>query len=223
MTSSARVAEANQTRLPGDPRPGLRPLADPRQLAQVPEGARQLPALQLAIAVPAAVAEGRPNDVELQDRVWDRLRALEPAAPELFFQRVLGSTQVAHPCDSPGVVRYFLSTLAGDERTRDLAYFRLEECDRPRQLVGWLGDPGQELVRAVLEEAGAATTMMGSFMTQDLRRKLHAWQTLLSLGRGEALAQVEAAVAGEQNGHAVGAVLDLAACFQPRPCAPKGA
>ena len=65
--------------------------------------------------------------------------------PDLFFQRVLGSTQVAHPCDSPDVVRYFLSTLAGDERTRDLAYFRLEECDRPRQLLGWEEDPGQDV------------------------------------------------------------------------------
>jgi hypothetical protein len=176
---------------------------------------------QLAIAVPAAAAEASPDDSELQDRVWDRLRALEPAAPDLFFQRVLGSTQVAHPCDSPGVVRYYLSTLADDERTRDLAYFRLEECDRPRQLLGWGEDPGQAVVRAVLQDAAAATAMVGSYMTQDLRRKLDAWQTLLSLGRGEALAHIGGAVAGEQNGHAVGAVLDLAACFRLDPVPPR--
>jgi hypothetical protein len=176
---------------------------------------------EVAIAVPAAVAEASPDDEGLQDRVWAQLRALEPVAPDLFFQRVLGSTQVAHPCDSPGIVRYYLSTLTGDDRSRDLAYFRLEECDRPRQLLGWEEDPGQEVVRAVLRDAGAATAMVGSFMTQDLRRKVHAWHTLLSLSKGEALTHVEGAVASEQNGHAVGAILDLAACFRLDPIPPR--
>ena len=98
---------------------------------------------QLAIAIPAAIAEQFPGDPTLQDRVWDRLRALEAPAPDLFFQQVLGSTQVAHPCDSSGVVRYYLSTLAGRKRARDMAYFRLEECDRPRQLLGWQEYPGR--------------------------------------------------------------------------------
>ena len=176
---------------------------------------------QLAITVPAALAEQYPDDAELQDRVWDRLQALEPANPELFFQRVLGSTQVAHPCDSAGVVRYFLSRLSGDERTRDLAYFRLEECDRPRQLLGWEEDPGQEVVRAVLQDATRATGMVGSFTTQDFRRKVHAWHTLLSLGRGESLPHFENAVSGEQNGHAIGAILDLAACVRLDPMPPR--
>jgi hypothetical protein len=175
----------------------------------------------LAIAVPAAVAEAFPDDAGLQDRVWDRLRALEPSAPDLFFMRVLGSTQVAHPCDSPGVVRYYLSRLADDERNRDLAYIRLEECDRPRQLLGWEEDPGQRVVQSVQQDASAATAMVGSFMTQDLRRKLRAWETLLSLGRGKALAHFGEAVAGERNGHAVGAVLDLAACFRLDPVPPR--
>jgi HEAT repeat protein len=175
----------------------------------------------LAIAIPPAIAEQFPGDAALQDQVWDRLRALESLAPDLFFQRVLGSTQVAHPCDSPGVVRYYLSAFAGKPRARDLAYFRLEECDRPRQQLGWQEDPGQEVVGTVLEDAGAATTMTGSFMTQDLRRKLQAWETLLCLGRGEALAGVGAAIAGERNGHAIGAVLDLAACFKLDPVPPR--
>ncbi len=175
----------------------------------------------LAIAVPAAVAEESPGDEGLQDFVWDRLRALEPSAPELFFQRVLGSTQVARPCDSPGVVRYYLSSLASDDRTRDLAYFRLEECDRPRQLRGWGENPGQEVIRRLLRDAGAPTTMVGPFVTQDLRRKLQAWQTLLSLGKLEALATVADVLSGEQNGHAVGEILDLAACFRLDPVPPR--
>jgi hypothetical protein len=175
----------------------------------------------LAIAIPAAIAEQSPNDAELQNRVWDHLRALEPLASDLFFQRVLGSTQVAQPCDSPGVVRYYLSALTGGDRTRDLAYFRLEECDRPRQLRGWEQDPEQEVIQRVLRDAGAPTMMVGPFVTQDLRRTLHAWQTLLSLGKSEALAIVGEAVEGEQNGHAVGEILDMAACFRLDPVPPR--
>ena len=59
--------------------------------------------------------------------------------------------------------------------------------------------------------------MMGSFVTQDYRRKLHAWQTLLCLGRAEALAGVRAAIAGERNGHVIAAVLDMVACFKLDP------
>jgi hypothetical protein len=170
----------------------------------------------LVMAVSAAVAERSPSDAELQDRVWDRLQMLEPMAPDLFFSCVLGGTQVAQPCDTPGVVRFYLSTLKGDERTQNLAYFRLEECERPRQLLGW-EDPGEEVIRCLLQDAVAARTMVGSFVTQKLRRKLHTWQTLLSLGRSEVLAQVEDAVANESNGYAVEAILDLAACFQLDP------
>jgi hypothetical protein len=183
---------------------------------QAPHAARGL-LPQLAIAVPAAVAEHSPDDAGLQDRVWARLHALEAVAPDLFFHRVLGSTQVAHPCDSTGVVRYYLSALAGDERTRNLAYFQLQECERPRQLLGWGEDPGQEVIEALHRDAAAPTKMAGPFTTQNFRRKLHAWQTLLSLGRDDALANLADAVGGEQNGHAIGAVLDLAACFRLDP------
>jgi hypothetical protein len=175
----------------------------------------------LAITIPAVIAEESPDDEGLQDLVWDRLQALESSAPQLFFLRVLGSTQVAYPCDSPGVVRYYLSSLAGDDRTRDLAYFRLEECDRPRQLRGWGADPGQEVIRRVLRDAGAPTAIVGSFLTQDLRRKLHAWQALMSLGKGDALADMGDALANEQNGFALGEILDIAACFHLDPVPPR--
>lgn len=175
----------------------------------------------LALTVPSAVSETFPDDAELQDRVWDRLQAIEPTAPDLFFHGFLGSTQVAQPCDTPGVIRYYVSKLACEERTRDLAYIRLEECNRPRQLVGWEDTPGAEVIQAALQDAVAATAMLGSFTTADLRRKLRAWQTLLSLGRGEALAHLEDALLGERNGHAVGEVLDLAACFRLDPIPPR--
>jgi hypothetical protein len=185
-----------------------------------PDAARNLLS-HLALAIPAAITEQFPTDAALQDRVWDHLRALEVAAPDLFLQRILSSTQIAHGCDSPGVVRYYLSTLAGKPQARDLAYFRLEECDRPRQLLGWQENPSQEAVRIMLEDAGAATEMAGSFMTQDLRRKLCAWQTLLCMGRGETLGAGGTAIAHERNGHAIGAVLDLVACFKLDPVPPR--
>jgi hypothetical protein len=184
----------------------------PENLHNADAGRSFLP--QLAMNVAAAVADRFSEDAELQFSVWDRLQRLEPTAGGLFFQRVLGSTQVARLCDTPAVVRHYLSALAGDARTRDLAYLRLEECDRPRQLLGWADDPDGEVTQAVLRDALAPTGMVGSFVTQDLRRKLHALHTLLCLSRAEALAVVEAAVAGEQNGHVVASVLDIAACFR---------
>lgn len=166
-----------------------------------------------AIAVPGAIAEAHADDDALQDRAWERLRALAPINPTLFFQRVLGSTQVAHPCDAPGVVQYFVSVIGNDEKTRNLAYPRLEECDRPRQLLGWDFSPPKGALQAILHDAIASTAMRGAFMTQDLRLKIHAWQTLFCLGRRSALDDLHTAINAERNGYALGAVLELAACF----------
>ena len=134
---------------------------------------------------------------------------------------MVGSTQVAHPCDSPGVVQYFLSTLTAKERNRYLAYSRLEECERPRQLLGWAKNPGQDVIHAVLQDMNATTVMAGRFMTQDVRQKVIAWQTLLSLGLVAALDHVESSVASDKSGHAIGAVLELAACFRLNPVPPR--
>jgi hypothetical protein len=59
--------------------------------------------------------------------------------------------------------------------------------------------------------------MEGRYMTQGLRRKVHAWHALFSLERRDALNGLGLAVEVERNGYAVGAVLEVAACFRVDP------
>jgi len=169
---------------------------------------------QLTTRIPALVADRFAGDPELQDSIWERFSALDKASPALTLM-LLANTEVTHRCDTPGVVRYYLSLFSS--KNRDILYDRLQDFERPRQLLGWECPPTRETLDIILSDALSPTAMQGRFMTQDLRRKVHAWQTMFSLGRGDALENISDAIKGEANGYSVGAVIELAACFRVDP------
>jgi hypothetical protein len=182
---------------------------------QTPDGYHNILPRQ-ALAAAGAVAAADPDDAVLQDEVWRRIQNLETANPDLFFRAVMGADDVAQPCDSAEVTRKYLQCLPRTERHR-LAYYRLEECDRPRQLLGWSEDPGHAVIHSLLQDATAPTAMQGPYSTEDYRRKLHAWQTTLALGHRDTLYELAPTIENEPNGFVIGAVLELAACFRIDP------
>ena len=176
------------------------------------------------IRVLADVADARPEDPELQDKVWKDLESLFRAHPDTFDPALYLGSDVVPRCNSPLATGYLLSRIGEDEEgkgshRRYLLYLRLAECVRPRQLDGWrLSGEGQVL--ATLRND--ATENSGSD-SRDLsgggELKEAAFDLLLRLGDNwiVSAAGFEACVAHEMNRYLRGELSGRLARFRLDP------
>ncbi|CAN5708997.1 hypothetical protein BH23PLA1_BH23PLA1_27790 [soil metagenome] len=208
----------------------LRELADPGSLDIIfqhlgggegsPGDERLEPYLaEIAVQIPAAVAERHAQDDALQDQVWARLMALGTDGP---VGRALSmNSQLAGGVDSPEVIPTYLGLIDADPAgRRDIVYYRLEDLVRPRQLLGWDQEPGDTALAVLRDDARGGTAMESNWVTRELRRKLITWETLLSLGRTDVLSLLGPAVEVETNGFVIGEVCEIAACLAIDPLPP---
>ncbi len=162
--------------------------------------------------IPSAIADQYPQDDALQDDVWNRLMAVW-AEKQVQPALIMNSTLAAR-VDSPHVVRTYLRLIDPNSAVRrEIIYNRLEDLVRPRQLLGWDCDPDDRTLSVLRRDAQEGTAMEAAWTTRELRQKLLAWKTLLTLGRTDLSTLVGPAVEAESNGYVIGEVLDIAACM----------
>jgi hypothetical protein len=192
--------------------------------ASSPEDAEREPFLDdVAMQIPSAIADRYPQDGLLQDGIWRRLMAA-PSAERLRSALIMNSSFAAR-VDSPEVVLTYLGLINFDASVRrDVFYYRLEDLVRPRQLIGWDSDPGDRALSVLRRDACDGTAMEDNWATQELGRKLLAWETLLSLGRADLTRLIDSAVDAETNGYVVAEILNIIACMAVDPlpaCVPE--
>ncbi len=176
-----------------------------------------------AAQIPSAIAEANADDGALQDAVWQRL--VSGGMAKGVRSSLIMNGELAGRIDSPEVVATYLGLLETESAVRsDIVYYRLADLVRPRQLDGWVGDPGDQAFSVLKRDAVAGTQMEAAWVTQELRRKLLAWETLLSLGRTDLSPLMHFAVDAETNGYVIGELFEIASCMaldSLPPCVPQ--
>jgi len=176
-----------------------------------------------AAQIPSAIAEANADDSALQDEVWQRL--VSDGMLTGVRSALIMNGELAGRIDSPQVVATYLSLLETEWEVRsDIVYYRLEDFVRPRQLDGWVRDPGDQAISVLKRGAVAGTGMEATWVTQELRRKLLAWETLLSLCRKDLSPLMHSAVDAEINGYVIGELFEIASCMALNslpPCVPE--
>lgn len=208
----------------------LRRLADPLSLNKVqmywlpPRNTDGTLAQSFAFRVFPDVADATQTDEKMQNRVWQIISDYLTHYPNVFFPDVYGGGDVVSHCDSTNVVPDMLRWLSTEsEQTenlihrRTLLYHRLEECVRPRQLIGWEDTVSSSVVDVLHRDACEDTRNEGRWTTQEMMAKRFAWDMLFRLGNTDALTWFEEGVATETNGYLRRQLSDLFACFRLDP------
>jgi hypothetical protein len=184
------------------------------------EGEKREPFLdEVTLQILSAIAEHNSHDTPLQDGIWRRL--MSAGLAELAESALIMNGNLAACVDSPEVVPTYFSLVVSDSAVRrDIFYYRLEDLVRPRQILGWGHDPDEKALSLLRADAIEGTAMAANWATQELRRKLLAWETLLSLGRTDLSHLIGPAVEAETNGYVMGEIFDMAACMPVDPLPP---
>jgi hypothetical protein len=161
-----------------------------------------------------AIADRASEDVDLQTEVWRLLLSVRPHCPKVFTHLLELNGQLGQLCDTPAVVSTYLELLREEQpASRHRGALRLAECVRPRQLAGWAAPAPEDVLGRLEADARAPSGMEGAWSSLGLKTKQDACQTLLALGRWDAVERSALTFAGERNGFAVAETLEVAACF----------
>lgn len=197
----------------------IQELADPRFLPVLQARVSAHPAnsgredTPMAFSLLGRIADRRSGDHDLQDRVWGPFTRFAAQSEEQRREVLFWGTGAPY-CDTPRAVGSMLGWLAGGSRQeRLLAYHRLEECVRPRQLDGWSAEHSPALLAALEGDATGPAGGAGPSRTVEHYLKEFGWDTALSAGIGEATQWLGRAVADEPNPYARHSIMDLAACL----------
>jgi hypothetical protein len=211
----------------------LRRLSDPQSVDVVLEHWLQANSLQsqpyiasLALRVLSDVADVNDADPGLQDRIWDALSELFVGYPDILTSDLHLGSDMAPRCNSESVVPFLIRWIGEEaEQAEHAAYsrwllnLRLEECCRPRQLLGWKRVDESAVPEVLRQEAQQDTQYEGILTTSEIDQKRKAWNALLCLGYRDVLAWYEQTVAAETNPYLRQEISRLLAdfCLDPLP------
>ena len=106
-----------------------------------------------AAQIPSAIAEANADDGALQDAVWQRL--VSGGMAKGVRSSLIMNGELAGRIDSPQVVTTYWGLLETESAVRsDVVYYRLEDLVRPRQLDGWVRDPGDRALAVLARCSG---------------------------------------------------------------------
>ncbi len=164
----------------------------------------------------------------IQDQVWRTVIELYEDNPEHFAFDLYMGGDLAPRCDSQAVVPTLVEWLGRKVEQREpfpVVCYRLEDCIRPHQLMGWQKTASSEAGRAAIESLRQAacldTKFAGRSATAEMHGKEAAWGALLRLGAEDALGWFEEAVGQETNRYLRRELCEWFACFQHDPLPPR--
>ena len=178
----------------------------------------------LSLRILADVADANDDVPSLQSRVWRNLSRQFTEYEDAFSPDLHLGSDLAPRCNSEEVVSYLVSRMGRetgqperDAHLRWLLHLRIQECIRPRQLMGWHAPLDGKAASVLRRDALLDTEQPGIDVTSGTERKEMAWKTLLCLGQEDILGSYEDAVAIETSPHLRRTLSKLLACFRLDP------
>lgn len=174
---------------------------------------------QHALSALGRVADRHYDDASLQSEIWRYVETLAAEYPDSIRNILYLGSGIGSHCDTSLAVRYFLNEFvraseSHQPRIRDLLWHRLADSVRPHHLEGWLGVHVGAVPPAIREDAVRDSGATGRFMTEEMRRKEHAWEMALCAGTDEVFAWIDESLTGETNRYVNNRLCNIIACLQ---------
>ncbi len=181
----------------------------------------------LALTTLAEIADAHWENAALQQEVWNVVEELRADPSTSSSLRLYLGSNVISRIDAATVVPGLLTWLVDDSvsssehqaRRRYLLYKRLEECVRPRQLIGWHfnGTSRESAVALLREDLIRDSGATGVFTTTEMEQKRSACDQLLRLGEPHAIDWIGQAIDQETSPFVRQSLLETLACFRVEP------